>query len=90
MTHLDEMHRFIRIAESKELPGFEELEESITLESAPSQEEILFENLTDMVSKFQNYRETDGSDDYMLGVEEGLALAASMLTRLVESYGRKV
>lgn len=87
MAHLDEMQRFIRLTEADELPDFdEEVVESITSEFDLDSSQQLIESLSDVIFKLQSYRERGGSADYMLGVEEGLALAADMLTRLVEEH----
>lgn len=85
--HLQEIHQFMRLVES---PVVEEddglLLDSASADISPDRAAVLMEDLGDMIFKLQSYRETGGSEDYALGVEEGLQLAAGMLVRLIESH----
>ncbi len=90
MAHLEEMQRYIRLTEADELPDFDEVVDDVTSVLELDQNHELIESLSDVIFKLQNYRELGGSGEYMLGVEEGLALAATMLTRLVENHTGRV
>lgn len=87
MTHLDEMAHYIRLTEARVDQEIEVISESLIYEQEDTLAPLM-ESLSDIVFKFQNYRERDGSDEYVMGVEEGLNLAASMLIRVLESHGR--
>jgi hypothetical protein len=90
MTHLVEMKRFIMLTEADTLPDFDdEILEDISSELERDQAHPLIESLSDVVFKLNSYREMDGAEDYRLGVEEGLALAARMLVTLIETHTGK-
>ncbi len=81
--HLDEMQSYIRIAE-----GVKPIE-AITVPDEPILPGIdlyakLLEDLKDTVFKLKSYRELNEDQNYALGIEEGLSLAAEMLIRLIE------
>ena len=82
----DDISRYIRLVESHTVS----LDESVSLESIEIPEvevsKFLLEDVNDMIFKFRSYSEPDGSPEYARGVEEGLALAANMLERLLGHY----
>jgi hypothetical protein len=82
--HLDEMQSYIRIAE-----GIEPTEEEIVVPDdlnlpAIDQYGRLLEDVKAIVFKLKSYRELNEDQNYALGIEEGLSLAAEMLIRLIE------
>jgi hypothetical protein len=88
--HLDDIHRYIRLVETNPQPE----DDSFLLESVSEIMDIdrvntLMEDLGDVMFKIKSYREPGGNEDYATGVEEGLQLAADMLTRLIENHSGK-
>lgn len=82
----DDIRRYIRLTESSAVSQegdtlFEGIE--IPDLNAP---DLVIEEIEEMVFKLRSYSENEGSPDYIRGVEEGLALAANMLERLLESH----
>ena len=85
--HLSDMHQYIRLVESGPVQEEDDLHvESISTGLTMNQVDVLMEDLGDVIFKLKSYRELDGSQDYALGVEEGLQLAADMLARLLEAH----
>ena len=85
--HPDDIRRYIRLTESSAMST---VDEDMTIEGihvadvdVPHQ---LLEDINDMVFKLRSYGEPDSNLDYARGVEEGLALAANMLERLLERH----
>lgn len=85
--HLSDMHQYIRLVETNPVQDEDDrLVESISADLPLNEVNVLMEDLGDVIFKLKSYRELDGSEDYALGVEEGLQLAADMLARLLESH----
>lgn len=86
--HLSDIHRHIRLVETTHNHEEEDLfVEAATAELVNEDRVgVLMEDLGDVIFKLKSYRETAGSEEYALGVEEGLQLAADMLSRLLESH----
>lgn len=83
----DDIRRYIRLTESSVVRLDEDSDlDAIEVPDLDQLSETLLEDVNDMIFKFRSYSETDGSTDYALGVEEGLALAANMLERLLERH----
>jgi hypothetical protein len=88
--HLDEMQSYIRIAENIATTEDEVLSDN----PMPVPEEqaddlaLLLEDLDNMVFRLKSYRELNENQNYALGIEEGLCLAAEMLLRIMEKYRR--
>jgi len=84
--HPDDIGRYFRLTESASMS----LEDDIMLEGIEVADldtpQLLKEDVNDMIFKLRSYSEPDGNADYARGVEEGLALAANMLERLMERY----
>ena len=82
----DDIGRYIRLTESSTMSETDEVlsEGILVTEIDPS--EFLLEDVNDMIFKLRSYSESDGNLDYARGVEEGLALAANMMERLIERY----
>ena len=82
----DDIGRYIRLTESSTMSETDEVlsEGILVTEIDPS--EFLLEDVNDMIFKLRSYSEPDGNLDYARGVEEGLALAANMMERLIERY----
>ena len=83
----DDIRRYIRLTETTALFSEDEdmILESIQvpdLDGSP----ILLEDINDMIFKLRSYSEPDSDLNYARGVEEGLALAADMLERLLERH----
>jgi hypothetical protein len=82
----DDIRRYFRLTESTSMS----LEDDMILESIEVPDldgtPYLVEDVNDMIFKLRSYSEPDGNLDYARGVEEGLALAANMLERLLERY----
>ena len=88
--HLDEMQSYIKIAESIGLPDDVVLSDDLQ----PPEELIdpysnLVEDLHDIVFKLKSYREINEDQNYALGIEEGLSLAAEMISRLLEKQNQE-
>lgn len=83
----DDIRRYIRLTENTAM--FSE-DEDTTLEDIHvvdvDASHLLLEDVNDMIFKLRSYSERDGTLDYARGVEEGLALAANMLERLLERH----
>lgn len=85
--HLSDIHQYMRLVETSPVQDEEDrLVESISADLPLNQVNVLMEDLGDVIFKLKSYRELDGSQDYALGVEEGLQLAADMLARLIEAH----
>lgn len=88
MTHQqDDIRRYIRLTES----SIVQLEEDHDLDDIEVADldvisEQLLEDVNDMIFKLRSYSEAEGHVEYARGVEEGLALAANMLERLLERH----
>ena len=83
----DDIRRYIRLTEATAMFSEDEdmILESIQvpdLDGSP----VLLEDIKDMIFKLRSYSEPDGDLNYARGVEEGLALAADMLERLLERH----
>lgn len=82
----DDIRRYIRLTEDTA----SSVDEDMVLENihVPDVDvsHLLLEDINDMIFKLRSYSEPDGSLDYARGVEEGLALAANMLERLLERH----
>lgn len=85
---LDDMRHYIRLTESAPSPIVEDAFylDDLVEDIGPTSRSLMLEDVNDMIFKLRSYSERDGSDDYIQGVEEGLALAANMLERLVERH----
>jgi len=87
VSHPDDIARYIRLTESSSLSSdnqpmpYDEIQ-VVTLDESS----LLVEDINDMIFKLRSYGETDSNLDYARGVEEGLALAANMLDRLLERH----
>jgi uncharacterized protein YlzI (FlbEa/FlbD family) len=81
----DKMRNFIKIAEKTEL-----LEEVEILPDVPivleNDNKPIIEDLHQVVFKLSSYRELNENQNYALGIEEGLSLAAEMINRIIEKY----
>lgn len=86
--YLDNMRHYIRLTETRTLEADPEdqLLDEIISELDLDDRTPLLEELNDVIFKLQSYQEVSGSPEYAQGVEEGLALAATMLERLIERY----
>lgn len=85
--HLSDMQQYMRLVETGPVPEEDDiLVEAISANLTLNQVDVLMEDLGDVIFKLKSYRELDGSQDYALGVEEGLQLAADMLARLLEAH----
>jgi hypothetical protein len=86
--HLDEMQSYIRIAENITSTEDEVLSGDLTpvVESQADQIMYLLEDLDNMIFRLKSYRELNENQNYALGIEEGLNLAAEMLARVTEKY----
>lgn len=86
-SHPDDIRRYIRLTESSSVS---DVTEDMTYEGIHvvdvDTSSLLLEDLNDIVFKLRSYGEPDGNLDYARGVEEGLALAANMLERLLERH----
>ena len=84
--HIDDIRRYIRLSEttasSEDKDMILENIQVADLDVSP----MLLEDVGDMIFKLRSYSEPDSNLDYARGVEEGLALAANMLERLLESH----
>jgi hypothetical protein len=82
----DDIRRYIRLTENTASSD----DEDMILESirVPDLDVsfLLLEDVNDMIFKLRSYSESDDNLDYARGVEEGLALAANMLERLLERH----
>lgn len=88
MTHqTDDIRRYIILTESSRVSQNEEdaMLENIEIPNLDVSGPLL-EDVSDMIFKFRSYGEPDGTAEYKRGVEEGLALAANMLQRLLERH----
>jgi len=88
MTHQpDDIRRYIRLTEASFMSkdGEDVILEGIEVPDLDTTG-ILKEDIGDMIFKLRSYSESDTSADYARGVEEGLALAANMLERLLERH----
>ena len=89
--HLDDMRHYIRLTESE----FHKQDLDDPIIDDPMNdldlvvEDPLLDDIRDVIFKLKSYQETEGTPDYAQGVEEGLALSASMLERLIERYSYK-
>lgn len=84
----DDIGRYIRLTENTAMSLVDEdmiLEESIRVPGVDVPP-LLLEDVNDMIFKLRSYSEPDGDLSYARGVEEGLALAANMLERLLERH----
>jgi len=86
--HPDDIRRYIRLTESSAMSTVEEdmTYSDIHVPDVDITPPQLLEDINDMLFKFRSYSEPDGDLDYARGVEEGLALAANMLERLLERH----
>lgn len=83
----DDIRKYIMLTESSlgQLDQDADLD-GIEVADLNESTDLLMEDVNDMIFKFRSYSEADGSADYAKGVEEGLALAANMLERLLERH----
>lgn len=83
----DDIERYIRLTEtsSLSLDDVDTLFEGIEVPDLNTPDPF-HEDVNDVIFKLRSYSESDGSPDYARGVEEGLALAADMLERLLERH----
>jgi len=83
----DDIRRYVRLTESTLLSSDEAdtLFEGIEIPHLDTSD-LLHEDVNDMIFKFRSYSEADTDPSYARGVEEGLALAADMLERLLERH----
>lgn len=88
MTHQpDDIRRYIRLTESS-LVSREDQDIVVEDIEVPdlNLHEPLLEDVSDMIFKLRSYSENNDSPEYARGIEEGLALAADMLERLLERH----
>ena len=83
----DDIRRYIRLTESSLVSPADEdtLFEGIEIPDLDATDTLL-EDVSDMIFKLRSYSENDDSPEYARGIEEGLALAANMLERLLERH----
>ena len=82
----DDIIRYIRLTENAALSVEDDsIFEGIVVPDIDTST-YLIEDVNDMIFKLRSYSEQDSNLDYARGVEEGLALAANMLDRLIERY----
>lgn len=83
----DDIGRYIRLTESS-LVSKEDADNLFEGIEVPDLgvPDVLLEDVSDMIFKLRSYTESDGSAEYARGIEEGLALAANMLERLLERH----
>ncbi len=83
----DDIRRYIRLTESSVVRLDEDSDlDVIEVPDLDQLSETLLEDVNDMIFKFRSYSESDVNQDYARGIEEGLALAANMLERLLERH----
>jgi hypothetical protein len=85
--HPDDIRRYIRLTENSAMSVDDDstIMEAIYVPDMDGSS-LLLDDINDMIFKLRSYGEPDGNLDYARGVEEGLALAAEMLERLLESH----
>lgn len=84
--HSDDIRKYIILTESSELSSTDEdIIDDIEIADIDVSEMVL-EDVNDTIFKLRSYSENDNSIEYARGVEEGLALAANMLERILERY----
>lgn len=87
VSHPDDIRRYIRLTESSTVST---ADEDMTYEDIHVVDvdvsSLLLEDINDMIFKLRSYGEPDDNLDYARGIEEGLALAANMLDRLLERH----
>lgn len=87
VSHPDDIRRYIRLTEASTVST---VDEDMTYEGIQVADldtsSLLLEDINDMIFKLRSYGEPDSNLDYARGVEEGLALAANMLERLLERH----
>ena len=83
----DDIRRYIRLTESSLVSeaDADSLYEGIEIPDLDTTDTLL-EDVSDMIFKLRSYSESDSSPEYARGIEEGLALAANMLERLLERH----
>ena len=83
----DDISRYMRLVESAAMSSIDEdvMIEDIYVPDVDVSSQLL-EDVNDMLFKLRSYSEPDGDLNYARGVEEGLALAANMLERLLERH----
>lgn len=87
VSHPDDIGRYIRLTEASTVSTVDEdmTYRDIHVEDVDTSD-LLLEDINDMIFKLRSYGEPDSNLDYARGVEEGLALAANMLERLLERH----
>ncbi len=82
----DDIRRYIRLTETSTMSSDEDmiLEGIHVVDLDPI--EPLLEDVNDIIFKLRSYSEMDTDLNYARGIEEGLALAANMLERLLERH----
>jgi hypothetical protein len=87
--YLNEMQNFIKLASNSNFSS-EVKEEEVITESVqpliPTYSKVLVEDIKDAVFRMQSFREDSVDQNYALGVENGLALAADMITKVIERF----
>ena len=85
--YLNEMRHFMEMAEDLR-QGLKESILEVPVEEATSfdQNTEILEDLQDMAFKLQSYQESSRDPSYAKGIEEGMSLAADMITRLIERH----
>lgn len=83
----DDIGRYIRLTENAAVSDDDSamILESIHVAGVDTPP-LLLEDVNDMIFRLRSYSEPDGDLEYARGVEEGLALAANMLERLLERH----
>jgi hypothetical protein len=83
----DDIGRYIRLTENTAVSegDADTILERIEVVDLDSSYQLL-EDVNDMIFKLRSYSEPDSDLNYARGVEEGLALAANMLERLLERH----
>lgn len=84
--HSDDIRKYIRLTESSIVSSATEDTISEDLDLGSSLFDIIVEDVGDTIFKLRSYSESEGSPEYARGVEEGLALAASILERILERH----
>lgn len=90
LNHIDEMRLFMEVSDHKK----KLLQEAYTPEEVVLVEEVdhkamLLEELQFLMSKMKGYSESTGSQDYAMGVEVGLNMAAEMIENLISKINEE-
>lgn len=84
--HLEEMQHFIKLADHVYEMSSPTEEEDISEELVDSEINPILEDLGDLEFKLRSYRDSTSNQDIAAGIEQGLGLAADLVSRLIERY----